>query len=532
MSISQVLVESRKDDFLKKYRNKFTPEQSKKIFMLSRQFDTNQKYLMFLGKVISPDNFEKDLIKSEKVIENFIRYQQALKNRDINQYDTLKDIEDVISKHENKVRRGVKEVEGASIVFENDRFTVVTPKTHQASCFYGSGTKWCTASLDTRAHFDNYNTDGKLFYIIDKKAKSSNDYYKVALLQKYDGEYFLYDVKDIRFKNKWIVGTKEWDEIKKSIDDYLKEFYNDQIEIWSDKKRAEEERKRIQRINRERRIQEKLAAAEERKENDEWNLETNDSEEAEMANAVYEVLKEISFVDEEEGDSIYNLIPNGFDDGVRYFEWLGSSEAESEWLVGDWDSVYNKAVRDMNDLWDDIGIEGWNQNFIISHIDEDKVRDFWSDMYRDDIYDNIDVYFSEDQRPLSYRQESEIEKLKDEKEKLNEIIDDSDDEDEISSAEERIDEIEDEIDEILSQPDGEPTDEMIDEVLEVIVDEKMYDILGSLREYNVDLSDFIDVDSLIGESLDIDGITNALSTYDGNEYEQKINNTWYFIYRV
>jgi hypothetical protein len=172
MSLSQVLLEGRKDDFLRKFRDKFDQEQMKEIFLVSRGLSPNQKFLMFLGNVITSDNFKSDVEKAKNAVEKFIKYQQVLDKKDINQYDSLNDIVDAINAHENKARRTVDEREDADVVFENDRFTVLSPKTHLSSCYYGAGSKWCTASRNTSTHFDNYNVDGKLFYFIDKKAKS------------------------------------------------------------------------------------------------------------------------------------------------------------------------------------------------------------------------------------------------------------------------------------------------------------------------------------------------------------------------
>jgi len=50
MNLSQVLLESRRDDFLRMFRDKFSDEQLKKVFTLSRQLAPNQKFLTFLGK--------------------------------------------------------------------------------------------------------------------------------------------------------------------------------------------------------------------------------------------------------------------------------------------------------------------------------------------------------------------------------------------------------------------------------------------------------------------------------------------------
>jgi len=287
MNLSQVLLESRKDDFLRMFRDKFSDEQLKKVFTLSRQLAPNQKFLTFLGKVIPTENFDENLSKAEKVVEKFIKYQQALQQKDINQFKTLDEIITAINNHENKVRRTVKSVDGADVVYEDDRFTVVTPQTHKASCYYGAGTKWCTASMNGSSHFDNYNVDGKLFYILDKKAKSNDKYYKVALLQKYDGDKTFYDAPDKSFKDGWILGTPEYDEIQNAIDKYINTNYQREINIFKDKEAARLERERLRRVAERRRIAQLRADADERKEEDSWNLENEPDQQALEANAVF-----------------------------------------------------------------------------------------------------------------------------------------------------------------------------------------------------------------------------------------------------
>ena len=114
MNVRNILLEGRKDDFLNKFKDKFSKEELKDIFLASRDLASNHKYLMFLGNVITPDNVGEDIDRAKNAIEKFIKYQQVIEKKDINQYESLKDIEDEIKKHENKVRRSVKKVDGAS----------------------------------------------------------------------------------------------------------------------------------------------------------------------------------------------------------------------------------------------------------------------------------------------------------------------------------------------------------------------------------------------------------------------------------
>lgn len=543
MNLSQVLLESRKDDFLRMFRDKFSDEQLKKVFTLSRQLAPNQKFLTFLGNVVPTENFDESLSKAEKVVEKFIKYQQALETRDINQFKSLEEIITAINNHENKVRRTVKSVDGANIVYEDDRFTVVTPQTHKASCYYGAGTKWCTASMNGSSHFDNYNVEGKLFYILDKKAKSNDKYYKVALLQKYDGDKTFYDAPDKAFTSGWILGTPEYDEIQSAINKYINTNYQREINIFKDKEAAKVERERLRKVAERRRVAQLRIAADQRKEEDSWNLEDEPDQEGLYANAVFEVMVDNYGVvvgddgeEEDERESIYDLIPSQYSHyNLPTFEWVGNDETGITFAVGTWDEVYEAAKEYQQNLWDDTGAEGWSKSFIESHIDEQQVREYFYDMFDDDVSNNYESYFDEDDLPLSDEQESQIAKLKEEAEELDEITRNEDDvynEDEVELAEDRYNEIDSEIIDIQSDPEGEPTVEQIEDMVNSRVDDAMYDIIQSMEEHMLSIDDYIDTDALFESAIDSDGVGNSLSSYDGDDNEVMINDTWYHVFRT
>ena len=543
MNLSQVLLESRKDDFLRMFRDKFSDEQLKKVFTLSRQLAPNQKYLTFLGNVVPTENFDESLSKAEKVVEKFIKYQQALETRDINQFKSLEEIITAINNHENKVRRTVKSVDGANIVYEDDRFTVVTPQTHKASCYYGAGTKWCTASMNGSSHFDNYNVEGKLFYILDKKAKSNDKYYKVALLQKYDGDKTFYDAPDNAFTSGWILGTPEYDEIQSAVDKYINTNYQREINIFKDKEAAKVERERLRKVAERRRVAQLRIAADQRKEEDSWNLEGEPDQEGLYANAVFEVMVDNYGVvveddgeEEDEREGIYDLIPSQYSHyNLPTFEWVGNDDTGITFAVGTWDEVYEAAKEYQQNLWDDTGAEGWSKSFIESHIDEQQVREYFYDMFDDDVSNNYESYFDEDDLPLSDEQESQIAKLKEEAEELDEITRNEDDvynEDEVELAEDRYNEIDSEIIDIQSDPEGEPTVEQIEDVVNSRVDDAMYDIIQSMEEHMLSIDDYIDTDALFESAIDSDGVGNSLSSYDGDDNEVMINDTWYHVFRI
>lgn len=532
MYLGKILLEGRRDDFLNKFKNKFTNQELKDIFMLSRDLSSNHKFLLFLGEVLESGNL--DLEMARNTIQKFIKYQKVLSTKDIYQFQSLNDIQDEINNHENKVRRDVKQLEGADQVYENERFTVVVPKTHNASCYYGSGTKWCTASMNGNSHFDKYNQDGKLFYIIDKKAKSDDQYYKVALLNKYYGEQTFYDAKDNAFGGGWILDTPEWEEINNTIQNYLTNNFKREIEIFKDKEAAKLEMERIRQVQNAQRIRIRLQLQDERKETDDWNID-NDTEESNFANAVFEVMTDnySVIVDEEEGETIYNLVPGEYSHyDLPTFEWLGENDNGMTFAVAEWDDAYRATKDYYESLYDDMGVEAFSASFIESHLDMGKIEEYFEEMYENDIDDSPESYFDESELPLSDEQEKQIQELDEELENLHDLIDETDDTDEVVDAMSRIEDIEIEIDEIKESPEGEPTYEMVQQKVDELMDDVKRDPAGYLRDMGFDITNFVDVESLIEEVIEMDGTGNALSPYDGSENEANINNTWYYVYRI
>ncbi|KAA6358428.1 MAG: hypothetical protein EZS28_046045, partial [Streblomastix strix] len=91
-------------------------------------------------------------------------------------YPTLADLYVAISDFiENKekgisnkdVKKNIKNNE-AEIVYESGRYTIVVPKTREASILYGTGTKWCVSAKVSENYFEHYSSSGPLYMIFDK----------------------------------------------------------------------------------------------------------------------------------------------------------------------------------------------------------------------------------------------------------------------------------------------------------------------------------------------------------------------------
>jgi hypothetical protein len=267
MDFLKLIQEGRVDDFKSKYGNKFSPEQLKRIID-----SIPHKYLMWVGKTFDGVNFEENFPKLYNSLNKFTNISTNLPKTDINQYQNLNDLLTAISVYENRERRDVKKVEGGNVVFDDGKLFVVNPLDYKSSCYYGKGTKWCTAA-ETDTHFKKYNEDGKLFYIIDRTKPTSDPLYKVAMLRKFDGEKKFFDAKDEYVKSGWIFGTDQMNKLDGAIEKYLSTEFAEQVKIYTDKELAKKEQERLRKLEIQRILNNRRQEAQDRRLEGEWDLE-------------------------------------------------------------------------------------------------------------------------------------------------------------------------------------------------------------------------------------------------------------------
>jgi hypothetical protein len=592
MSLVQIILEGRKEDFAKKFSNKFTEEQLRAIIDKSDVLPGQHKYLNFLGKVVNPKNFNADLNIVVKLLEKFSTVSQNLSLKDINQYDKISTLKKVLDDYDNRIRREIKTVDDADVVYEDDEMIVVSPKTHKSSCYFGSGTKWCTTASDS-GHYDRYNQDGKLFYFISKTKPTSDPTYKVALLKKFDGTETYYNAPDDSFRTGWIFGTEKLEKILSRINSYISTTFADQLKIWNDKELAEKERQRLNREANERIQRQKLERAEQRRQTNEWDIEDTDDiglranalfkylvsigeleeltpeiktriaeaerqlaqyqeqyDSQENANEDTDLVANIEALEEEldgykELTDVYGLLPVQYGHyGLTQFENIVDG---TEWAVGDEGEMEQASREAVESMLDDIGIEGFNRSFVENHIDEDGVESYIRDFFDHDVNENPEVYLDDDSKNLSSSQEEEIAKLKQEEVELeterDELNSDDFEEDYIeqrtSEIETRLLEIQDEIEEINDNPNGDYDQNDIDK----IIDDQVYQYTSNIESFVSNFMgmdyfqwildhDFINKEELIESVVDSDGYGVSLNSYDGDVNEEVIDGTTYYIVRV
>lgn len=532
MKFLQIIFEGKKEDFLMSYSRKYSKSQTEEILN-----KIQPKFLDWVGKHLDGINFDENLNKIDILLKYFDKYGSNLPQPDINQYKSVSALEQSIENYKNRIRRDYKIVNGANVVYDDGRFLVVNPLTHESSCYFGSGTKWCTAA-STSQQFNNYNDDGKLFYILDRTKPTRDATYKIAVLKKFDGEISIYDAEDVSFKENILQKDENYKLIGQKIDEYLKSEYSEQLQLFSDKKRAREERDRIERLREERRVRVLRNQAEERRLNDEWALGPDCPRIGLMAHAVKEYL-------ESDGDDVdlYNIIPMG-DWGLhmKSFEVIDSGIDGRSFMCGDEYDTEMTAIDSTLNMLEDTGIEGINKNFLYDYIDKDAIIDYAKEFYEQDVYENADLYLDESSRDLSEFQKLQISRLKnqiDSYQKAIELYEDKKTEqnrekydEKINQFRDLIDEFTEEIESIESVPEGDYDENAINAEVEDNIRRVKNDYMSFVDSFGLNIDDFIDLRELAKGIVDTDGPGPALGTYNGEIYDVRVQNEIFYVGRI
>lgn len=584
MQFSELIIESREDDFKKKYSKKFSAQNLEKIVK-----SIAPKYLDWVGKVIDEINFDETFSKVVPTVTRFNNISTNLPQTDINQYKSFNDLYDSITKYDSRIRRDVKQVKGGNVVYDDGVFFVVNPLNYESSCYYGKGTKWCTAA-ETDSHFKRYNEDGKLFYIIDRTKASNDPNYKVALLKKFDGDMSFFDAKDDRVDGKAIFGEKKYNEIISAADEFLNEVYPEQVKIYADKVAAKREKERLENLRIQRELKEKRDAAQDRREEGEWGGRYEDMyDEGLKAHALLDWLvdtsdinvitnedrveitrleNEIERLDQEYDNAedpqpelldqkyeleeeleelkskidVYHIIPTGTFYSCDEFEVIDAGLNDRRYAVGSEYDMEKSAYDYLDNLIDDIGFEGFNKGFAMGYLDNEGIADYAEEMYDYDVRESPESYFDEDEKQLSDRQEEDIrvarlfiERAEEQISMLENQMDGDNDDDiqeKIDELNELIESHQDEITEIEENPDGEYPEDLIEDKVRSLVSDVRYDPEDFMESYGLEWDKFIDRDDFIQGVIDADGYGQTLNGYDGSADEVKVGDKWFYVMRI
>lgn len=539
MNFLDLIKEGRVDDFKSKYGSKFSSEQIKRI-----TDSITPKFLMWVGKNFDPMNFDQNFPQLYSAVSKFENIGSNLPQTDINRYNSVNDLIQAISTYENRSRRDFKKIQGANLIYDDGKLFVVNPLDYDSSCYYGKGTKWCTASSNP-ASFRSYNSEGKLFYIIDRTKKTDDPFYKVALLRKFNGDNIFYDAQDNVIRDGWILDSPQLKSLTNTVEDYLNKEFPEQLKIFKDETLRKQEMERLQRLAIQRELNIKRNSAQERRLDGDWNLSNPNIREIGLkANALLEYLVLNGDVQTEDPDGenyvdVYNIIPNGEFYRTSEFEVIDSPVYGQRFAVGDDYDMEQSCVEYLEEVIYQEGIGSFREDFVKDYIDKDKVTQWAEDFFENDLRENGEDYFDESSRMLSWIQDQNISRLESRIEKNNDLIRTFQEQGKtdwftkkISELQEVNEEYEQTIEDIKSDPQGDFPEELITQEVQNLVRNAKNNILSFMEDYGLNYEDFVDTDELVKGIIETDGYGQILNHYDGGAEEIYVKDKLFYVMRI
>lgn len=226
------------DKIIERYKGKIYP---RTINSLNNGDETpTKKYLEYMCKLWLEVRSSAKVIKWVKEFDELLPYME---NKDIyhSDYSTYTKLLEAIevAKDVKEEKTFIKE-DNIDVLIENEKYIMLSPKTHRGSVKYGKGTKWCTAMTDYPGHFNDYKKDGYLVYLLRKK-EEGDIWDKVAFyIEDWNVSFGLMDVftsNDIE-KNSRDFFSSSW-----SLEDinYISSFIRQYVTYCEYKKHAKRE---------------------------------------------------------------------------------------------------------------------------------------------------------------------------------------------------------------------------------------------------------------------------------------------------
>ena len=274
---------------------------------------------------------------------------------------------------------------------------------------------------------------------------------------------------------------------------------------------------------------------------------------------------------------------------MTVFESIHSDTYGNTYAVGTESEVDDSIEEYYEDMINDLS--NFDKRTLSYHIDGEDVYEYFEDSIREDIYDRPEDY--DISKETSKKQDQEIINLKNEKKsleietylisngarsplieeiesmkyfkfkdyipnllvvewsddkwqiyqngkKVDEVTYEDEDEDgehesdnesRVEEIENRSEEIDSEIQEIKDDPDGDLSDDDIEQVMEEKRDEIESDPISWLDDYGMDYDNFVNKRSLLRDLID-ESEYSVISYYDGDYQEVNINSNTYIVFRI
>lgn len=168
---------------------------------------TNKKYTQWLARTYANTRTKIEDVLST-VHEYLYKFDLLLRRKklgseysDINKYPSFENFMDVMDQFEMPVELQNNKGD-AETVFEDDNVRIIVPRNEAASCYYGQGTRWCTAATKGFNYFTQYSQEGPLYILLPKHPTHNGEKYQIH----FESEQFMDESDDGVDVNKLLGG--------------------------------------------------------------------------------------------------------------------------------------------------------------------------------------------------------------------------------------------------------------------------------------------------------------------------------------
>jgi len=141
----------------------------------------NKEYSQWLARMYSKQIIPLEDVKSkmrdalEKYATLKLRKKLKPEHKDINQMKQPVNLLTAMSDYSDEDLEAPVTDRGSSReIYRDSEIRVIVPKDKAAACYYGQGTKWCTAARSNNM-FDQYHKMGDMYIILPQKPKTPGD---------------------------------------------------------------------------------------------------------------------------------------------------------------------------------------------------------------------------------------------------------------------------------------------------------------------------------------------------------------------
>jgi hypothetical protein len=191
------------------------------------------------------------------------------------------------------------------------------------------------------------------------------------------------------------------------------------------------------------------------------------------------------------------------------------------------------ATKKLKEQIDELGYESFTESTWSNNLNEDDVSSWLYDFYEGMVRDSPEEYGIE--KNLSLQQEKYIEVYEKKINILNsKLVNEDLTDKEIEEIEDDIFGAEELIEDMKKNPEGDYSEEGIEDSIESQVNDSKDDFPDFLINMGYDskyILDFVDIDAVCEDVIDSDGYGDILNGYDGKDDEYKVNGEWYHVMR-